>query len=222
MLPALGGCQIVEPAEKPEYLNLNCSQVLTPTACICNIHPSLKGSFWDNGEKEHQAYQRTLSLSDDEFEGLKELVSQLFGTHKLDLDGRFVEISDALMCCKKYIYKLPAAKILSIALEDNLQNTFLDDSAYGLNADCFTEKQLGGDFIGYDILGYDNDSFHSYLCNGLNSEISGRYSLETNDIGLIENSYPHVKEFAEFIYNKGEPVFWLPFAVYDHTKLLNP
>jgi hypothetical protein len=37
-----------------------------------------------------------------------------------------------------------------------------------------------------------------------------------DDFGIIKNQYEEVIKFVEHIGDKGEPVDWLPFAIYGH------
>jgi len=210
------GYYIVEPMPTPEYLNIKCKQVITVTNCICNIHPSLTGTFYVDCEKQQQEYKSSLRLEDDVFTELKENVLLLDNEHKLDVDSRFIELSDALLFCKKYLYNLSNIKVISIALEDIYKEIFIQDAGENLNCNLLIHKKCDGNFLGYDILGWDWSAFHSYLCNSLNEDISEKYSLEINDNGLISNLYFQVKDFSEFIDGKGEPVIWLPYSVYEH------
>jgi hypothetical protein len=70
--------------------------------------------------------------------------------------------------------------------------------------------------FGYEILGWDNGGFHSYLCNGFEKNISREYELAINEFGVIQNSYTMVKEFAKYLADKGgEPLIWLPFSIFE-------
>lgn len=211
------GYYIVEPVVKPEYVHLECKKILTVSTCICNQHPSLYGTFWDNHLDEQMEYQKLLKLSDKEFEDMKETVSYLFCEHKLDHDSRFAELLDALNFYHKYLHYVPLLQIVSITLEDAYRDRFLDEIKDSNNIPFpLKEKPAGGILLGYDILGWDYGSFHTYLCNSLEKDILEKYPLEVNELGFIQNPYMQVKKFAEYIAGKGEPVLWLPFAVNQH------
>ena len=210
------GYYIVEPMPTPEYLDLRCKQIITVTECICNVHPSLIGCYWLNQEKRQSEYKKLLGLSDETFTELKETVMHLYEEHKLDVDSRFNELPNALLFCKKYLSNQPNMRVISIALEDTYKDVFIEDAGENLNVAILCEQKNDGKLLGYDILGWDWSSFHSYLCNGLNKDISDKYPLEINEFGLIQNPYSQVKEFAKCINGMGEPVLWLPFAVYSH------
>ena len=210
------GYYITEPIEKPEYISLDCKYIITASNCICDHHPSLYGSFWPNHADKQKEYQRRLGLSDKEFEALKKMVAELFNAHKLDVDSRLASRPDALNLYTNYFHSLPNAKLISIGLENSHMDDFLSDVGGTSNISAqIKESQANGHLLGYDILGWDI-GFHSYLCNGLEKDISREFSIEINEFGLIQNPYGLVKRFCEHIAGMGEDVLWLPFAVYEH------
>lgn len=211
------GNYIVEPVDKPKYLCMECKRILTVSTCICNQYPSLYGSFWDNHINEQIEYQKLLQLSDKEFESMKETVSFLFQEHKLDHDSRFAKFTDAKNFYSNYLYHLPSLQIVSISLEDAYRDSFLDEIK-DMNNIPFPLKTnpVDGILLGYDILGWDYGSFHTYLCNSLDKTISEKFHYSVNELGLIQNPYMQVRKFAEYIADMGEPVLWLPFAVHQH------
>ena len=220
------GYYITKPASKPEYISLKCSHILTVSDCICSLHPNLKATFWQNKEyeEERRDYQKLLGISDVEFNNLKVEVSGIFADYHLDVGSRFTMLSEALHFREKYLRSLNL-KVISIALEDEfkdiLRDFIIEDRCMNnIEADLIlVNQEAGGELIGYDILGWDTSGFHSYLCNGLDKDILEKYDLSVNNVGLIQNDYEDVKIFAEHIKDKGEPVDWLPFSVYEHTVL---
>lgn len=211
------GYYIISPVSKSEYISLDCEQILTVSSCISNPHPLLDGSFWMNHDQDQKVYQKLLAISDNEFAELMQVVDDLYNSCRLDGDSRFLRFEDAKLFYKKYLYNMSGMRIIGIAIEDNIRKELEEEIEGWVNAASSFELQSIGDLIGYDILGWDYGGFHTYLCNSLDKEISKSYSLEVNSLGVIQNSYQQVKEFAKMIDGKGEPVLWLPFAVYDCT-----
>lgn len=211
------GYYIIEPISKPNYISLCCEDILTPSHCICNLHPLLAASFWDHHKNEQIKYQQTLRLSDEKFADMKKTVSILFNERKLDNDSRFIALSDMLSFYKNYLLRVPTLKLISIALEDIYRDCFFNEIRDTSNIFCpLNEQQFGGNLLGYDILGWDYGGFHTYLCNSLETKISAKFPLLVNKFGLIQNSYLEVKQFSEYIADMGEPVLWLPFAVWEY------
>ena len=165
---------------------------------------------------EQIVYQNKLKLSDEIFHSLKESVSALF-ENQFDIDSRFFELSDARKFVSNYLLNLTNIKIISIALEEIFMGKFCEEIENSPNKIFWAkEKQACGQLLGYDILGFDIMGFHTYLCNSLDKDISKNFMIKTNEVGLIQNPYFQVKEFSKFIAEMGEPVLWLPFAIYEH------
>jgi hypothetical protein len=215
------GYYIVEPAPKPQHCKLNCGQILTVSDCICILHPNLKGSYWDNYEDEESNYQKRLGLSDESFIDMKATVSQLVDARNLEIDSRFANLSDAISFYNKYMRHLTNLRIVSIALGDAFKDVLinaLNGVSCNLTSMVLNDVETDGNLLGYDILGWDLSSFHSYVCNSLENDISAVYPLKVDSFGIIQNQYDECIKIAEYIRGKGEPVDWLPFAMYEYPR----
>ena len=211
------GYYIVEPVPTPVYFSLKSDCIISASECICNFHPSLEGSFWLNHDEKQLEYQNKLKISDDTFKMMKAIVSDLYNGNRLDSDGRFANYTDAVDFYREYLNSLNGIKIIALALNSEFRDVLYDElGSYSNISSVLESPQLVGDFVGYEILGWDCGSFHSYLCNGFDKDISETYELVVNDFGTIQNSYAAVKEFVRCLEDKnGEPVVWLPFAIYE-------
>lgn len=213
------GYYIVEAVPKPHYISYTCEQILSISECISEVHPSLEGCFWANKQKEQKKYQSLLKLSDDEFICLKQKVGDLFNNHMLDCDSCFKNISDALEVYQKYLKNVKSARMVGISIEEAYLDLYIDE----LDDSNITSRQRSevfGSLLGYEILGWDYGSFHSYLCNGLEEDIERRCDIQINHMGLIQNCYEEVEQFVKIIEGKGEPVVWLPFAIHDCSDMM--
>lgn len=211
------GYYIVEPTPKPDYISLQCDKIISASGCICDFHPLIDGSFWLNHDEKQLEYMSKLKISEDAFNTLKNTVSDLIDKNKLDYNGRFADYVDAAEFYAEYLSNLNGLKIIAIALEGEFKDILRDEIGDSSNIlPEFELQQTIGELIGFEILGWDFGSFHSYLCNSFDKDISEAYNLMVNDFGIIQNSYAEVKKFAEFLEDKnGEPVVWLPFAVFE-------
>lgn len=215
----LFGYYLVEISSKPDWIDIDSPKILTVSKCIGTLHPLLEGCFYINQVKDHKNYQKLLKLDDTEFADLKGTVNTLYEQQKIDFDSRFQHYQDALAFYENYLYQLENIKIVALAVEEKNTDSLLNELADSTHAFLLSEDNtIEGEFIGYDILGYEFDFCHSYLCNGLDKEISQLFDLKTNELGIIQNSYTEVEAFAQHISGMGEPVLWLPFAIYDCSK----
>jgi hypothetical protein len=209
------GTYLIEPAPVPSHLGLSCERLLTATGCLCEMHPLLAETLWEG--PGGVAYQAALGLDDGAFTEMREDVSRLFDADRLDWDGRFSERTDALAFAGRHLSRRPRVQAVSLALDEADHEAFLAEVGRTLTARAFGHAHAGGEFLGYDILGWDFSGFHSYLCNSLHSLIARSHRVLFGDNGLLRHSYPQVREFADLIAGTGEPVAWFPFAVHRHS-----
>ncbi len=207
------GCYIVEPVVKPSYLTLECNKILTISSCICDMEPDLTGCFWQGHLKEKEEYRKKLNLTQKEFRLLQEYVENLFETHLLDTDGRFVAYSAAVEFYRKFLPESSDAKLLQVFLPEQDVHT-LETLGLGQNVLYPEADIVQGTFLGRDIIGYDCGWFHSYLCNGLEKDICLRHMIKINEFGLLQNDYNEVLQFVDELQGKGEPVEWMPCTLY--------
>lgn len=204
---------------KPDWIDINSPKILTVSKCLGTLHPLLEGCFYINQAKNHKNYQKSLKLDDAKFADLKKAVNTLYEQQKIDFDSRFQHYQDARTFYENYLYQLENIKIVALAVEEQNTDSLLNELADSTHAFLLPEDNvIEGELLGYDILGYEFDFCHSYLCNGLDKEISQHFTLRVNELGLIQNAYAEVDAFAHHIKEMGEPVLWLPFAIYDCSK----
>lgn len=211
------GYYIVEPVKRPTYISLEYEELLSVSPCICDMHPNLSGCFWKGHEKEKKAYQESLSMTCDEFAKMAREVSVLFQEKRMDVDCRFVSLSDAAGFYQRHLKGRINVRIVSIWTLDRYISSLLEEALWGQNAAVSLENTAGA-LIGGEILGFDYGSFHSYLCNGLEKDIREAFhALFSPQTGLLQNDFAELERFAEHIQGKGEPVDWIPVLIREHT-----
>lgn len=209
------GYYIVGPVSKPQYLSLHCDKILSVSSCIDDIYPDLSGCLWRETGDSWEKYKAKLRLSEAEFKQMMEEVSDLFANNRMDVDGRFINLADARHYYDSYIPKTLDAKIIAVLMLKEDAAQLIEEPYWGQNAVISSENLTQGKLLGGEIIGFDCGSFHSYLCNGLDKDISERYTLSVDDYGVIQNEFPQIRLFAELIQGAGEPVLWLPCLLVD-------
>lgn len=190
--------------------------ILSISQCICDIHPNLNGCLWDKHEDIKISYKAQLGLAEEKYTHLVSTVVGLFNGKRLDIDGRFINLSDAQSFYTSFLFNRADAKIIGVALMTHNIEKLIGEPHWGQNAATPRDipsaqmQLLGGEIIGFDIA-----NFHSYLCNGLDKDISERYAIVTDDYGIIQNDYSQIELFTESIQGEGEPVLWLPCMLYN-------
>jgi hypothetical protein len=72
--------------------------------------------------------------------------------------------------------------------------------------------------LGFEILGFEGDSFHSWLCNGLERDAADNLGIRPNDAGFISSPADAIR-VAEYCNRDdvgSEPVLWLPWLAVEY------
>jgi len=200
------GYYICEPVATPDFLNGVSGQIYSVSPCIGEQHPNLSGCFWQGYEKEKEEYRRRWKLDDEAFQQLFLDVSDLFERRLVDTDGRFLCLADARHVYERY-FADGSCLLLGISLAEQYLPVLQEE------LELIGAELPMGQSIGCDILGWDISSFHTFLCNSLQTDVQGDETIFFNIYGLIENSYPIVEQYAASITEMGEPVDWLPYEI---------
>ena len=186
------GYYICERVAAPNVLHGFSKQIYSVSSCIGEQHPNLHGCFWQGYEKKKEEYRKRWKLDDEAFHQLRLDVSNLFERKLLDVDGRFLCLSDVLHVYERY-FADGSCLLLGISLaEQYLPMIQKEVKLIG------TELPVGRN-IGCDILGWDICSFHTFLCNSLQTDVQGDEEISFNIYGLVENSYSIVEQYATSI-----------------------
>lgn len=200
------GYYICEIIDTPEYLQDIGKQILSVSGCIGEQHPKCESFMgrWRKGER--QKYQNFLKMNDEQYKDFSDAANYLFDLRQMDVDGKFLRISDAQDFRRKFFSRIDC-RIVSISTTPEyfevLAQELKDSNSHALMSGK-TDNSL---WIGNDILGWDIAGFHSFLCNSLHIGLS---EAKFNDIGLLANDFCDVISYAEQIKGLGEPVEWIP------------
>lgn len=203
------GYYICEIIDTPDWLHEVSKQVLSVSGCIGEQHPKRKCFMGGWRKKQSREYQNFLKLEDVQYKKFSDAANHLFSLKQIDVDGRFLQLSDAQYFHKTYCSAMNS-RVVSVSTTPKyfeiLTRELNGSNSHGLmsgNAD-------NGLLIGSDILGWDISGFHSFLCNSLQIDLSG---VKFNDLGLLQNDFHDVISYAEQIKGSGEPVEWIPCRI---------
>lgn len=203
------GYYICEIKAIPEWLQGISRQMLSVSGCLGEQHPRWECFLggWIKGELRE--YQERLQLNKEQYREFSETANCLFNARRLDVDSRFLKLSDAQDFYKKFCQALPC-RVISISTTreyfEILAKELKGSNSYGLmNGENDSSPCLGSDILGWDISG-----FHSFLCNSLQKDLP---DARFNDMGLLDHEFHEVINFAHQIQGKGEPVEWIPCRV---------
>lgn len=203
------GYYICETVDTPQYLHAISSRILSVSSCIGEIHPKWECYLggWIKGEE--QAYRNRLHMDEAQYSAFLKDVNALFDAHRIDLDGRFPYLSDAQRFYTTYFANIPC-ELVCVSTTDAFFGTLTEEfTGSRIHAAVHGEadKSL---LLGYDLLGWDMQYFHSFLCNSLHKSLP---TAKFNALGLLGNDFEEVKDFARQIEGLGEPVIWIPCRI---------
>ena len=176
-----------------------------------DIHPNLTYCYFSNNrKKERNEYLKKWNINENKAIMLQNAIHNMF-ENRLAIDGRFLALEDAKKICANY-YDANKCAVVSVSTTEEYYKKMTDElseHSNGIN-DFFSGVLDENELLGYDILGWDIDGFHTFLCNSLHEEIE---MLRFNKYCLLENDFEIVQDFAKQIQGKGEPVEWIPCRI---------
>lgn len=207
------GYYICEIVNTPDWLDGIGDKMISVSECLGKNHPVLSEFFGKSNlvsnrdfEKKRADYRSRSALSKKLFDQLYKETEQLFDSG-LSADGRFLNLIDAKHFYDKYFSEINC-KIVSVSVPDECFAALKNEMA----PNDLSSEDDNYPFIGCDILGWDHGGFHTFLCNSLHKDLS---AARFNNLGLLENPFDEVTEFAREIQGKGEPVIWIPCKIGD-------
>ena len=196
----------------PSYICLPVDKLLSVSSCISVNHPPM----YPNKRADHKfmkQYRDMMDISQERLNELLQYTDALLGKKQITLDGCFLHEADAKHA-RAYLSSKRDIKVIGISIDEKYLSLLRDVGEFE-NMIVPDYEDTDGMFLGYEILGYEMGSFHSYLCNNLEKTLREKFTVEFTSCGLIKNSIREIEFFCNYIRNMGEPVRWIPVAVYD-------
>ncbi|MEZ5015461.1 MAG: hypothetical protein R2800_00260 [Flavipsychrobacter sp.] len=223
----IGGYYLVEGTSLHDYMNSSVlpNKIWSVSNCICNIHPNLSALSWSScSDEDRLAYKQKLSLTKEEFQLLQEETDNLFNDKKVGWVEMFTDREASISFAKKHLTNIENIKLLMIATSAEYRNRFLqqaktEEANTGVHH-CLQKGNMvenNDNFKGFDILGFELGSFHSFICNSLETEFTTKLYITLNENGLI-NSYTDAQKANDYMldpYYTKEHILWMPWAVYE-------
>lgn len=207
------GYYICEKVPPLRFMKNFSQEIISVSNCIGELHPNWQNFAGAYGVRKafRASYRNKLKLTEGEFEEFLTDFGDYISAKKLDTSSRFVFLSDAKYFREKYFANIECG-IVGVSTDENSFNALKSDVEDTMGYCCLNGEPDTNNSIGYDILGWDYGSFHSYLCNALQEEFP---SLKINEIGLISNTFEETAEFARYLckHELGEPVEWIPVSI---------
>ena len=197
------------------------------STCVSDSYPDEKYLTWVRTSPERdEELRRTLGLSPEALVGLKAEVTDLFDRGLIRWPNVFASVAAARDFHGRWLNNLDQVRLLGISLKKEHVAEFENDVA-GLSnpgdgvLGLLTEDvpPVGGELWGFEVLGSEFGTFHTYLCHGLETELMDVVKVRFNDRGLIEE-WAGAEAASEWINRDGvgaEPVPWYPWRIDAYT-----
>lgn len=222
-----GGYFLAIPAPPSEFMNADLlpDKFLTASGCLVALAPDTWGIAWtgDPMESRREAAAR-FGINE---QGLRELI--VWSTAALD-SGRlgwpnvFLDVETALDFRTRFLPAGTDIIVFGIALPADLRDAFLEATRPGpqegtpgvvMALEANARQDERGVRLGFDVLGWDWGGFHSYICNGLETEFQRALGVTPNAHGFFatEQEARRCAEHAGLENTGAEPALWLPWKV---------
>lgn len=227
-----GGYFIVERARRTSYMNgdLIPESFVTASDCLVRFVPdawSFEGaSDLQLADRQEKAARFGLTVS--ALESFSAWCASALDRGELGWLHVFLHLDDALRVKRDFFPRVNNLVVIGLALAGDLVSAFLEDLgaeaesvAPGIVAAIRGGKAPSpeGQQLGYDVLGWDLGGFHSYLCNGLETEFAGSLGIRPNACGLFDRleDARRCADHCNAEATAAEPALWMPWhvAMYD-------
>jgi hypothetical protein len=223
----LGGYFLVESSPCKSWMNnsLIPQKFYSLSTCICSHHPDLSILTWVNDSEDREQYRRKLKLTIEEFKLLQSQADRWFDQNRYGWGGVFLDLNLAREFAADYLSNIQNIKLLAIAATAKYRDLYLQEE---LSSNNFQEGvcnalrsnqtiNINHNFLGYEVLGNDYGGFHSFVCNGLETNFAHELNIKFNQHGLIEQ-YDQAIQGSDYANRPDlgtEPVLWIPWAIIE-------
>lgn len=222
----LGGYYLIKPIERPEYMDKNIipDSIFSASSCICDFYPEMT-QVWTDSKKIKNRYISELNFTKSTFDQMEKWIDEEFNRKEFGFPHVFNSVGSAKNFYRKFFLHIPDMKLIGIGLPEEFVEEFQEefdvpDYFYGVEFNIQNNKCLAsdGNILGYEILGYEYGSFHSYLCNSLYKDYSQVFPFKLNQNGFIKTLEEaiHLSQFTNDELD-AEPVLWLPWIVKEYS-----
>ena len=228
---ACGGYFLTVPTRRPQHL----SSTLLPAAivslsdCICDFIPSAWAVEWADFSREERLYSASkFGLSEGQLDEVIAWTTRRIGQRQLGWPSTFFSLETARDFAGRFLLAGQGLAVYGIAMHENDLERFLSEEVppsgqatpgvFEAVGSGMTPAP-GGKVLGWEVLGYEDGWFHSWLCNGLEVEVAEELNVRPNDRGFISCSAEAaiVAEYCGREEVGAEPAFWAAWQVREYS-----
>lgn len=220
-----GGYMILLPAQREEWMDqeLLPRTLISASGCICETIPDVWAlSTSKESWKERKQIAAPFGVPARKVRRLISWVTTEWGENRLIWPDRFCSADSASEFAGMFIPDPSELVLLGIGLRDGRVEDFLSgvceqDMGWTEVPGWLREHHrmdANGNALGFEVLGFEPDVFHSWVCNGLEKSAGRELGIVLNEYGLIPREDEAEKIAALCDADDGtEPVWWDPWLL---------
>lgn len=176
------GTYILSPVRRASYMDkeLLPEKIVSISDCICEFHPNIN-ILWGGSHLNKQNYSNKLHLSKDSFDEMEKWVLNQFEKNMFLYPNIFTTVNLARDFSKAFLNDLDERMIIEIGLPKSFIGEFLEDvdtysksdkDRLGIEKLLLTKTPIDveANLLGFEVVGFEEGKFHSYICNGLEKD----------------------------------------------------
>jgi hypothetical protein len=226
-----GGYVLLSPADRPSWMDASLVPpiVVSASGCICKTVPDI----WAYDGADDQSLRSrveaagSLGVPKDVFRKVVKWCNAAFFKKLIAWPHVFVTVDTAYEFVHKFVRGETGLRIVGLGIHKDHAREFLDEAletdpsevnlAYILRQDRGLAD--GGHVLGFEVLGFDRNDFHSWLCNGLEGEVAAALGVKPGPHGPIvsEHAAESVAKYCNREDLETEPVYWHPWALLNYS-----
>jgi hypothetical protein len=226
-----GGYFVARRTRRTSHMNpaLLPERILTASACLVGLVPDTWALGWTHeGNEERRKAAVQFGLTDEALQGITTWATAAFDKGRMGFPNVLLKLEAALELRRMFLPE--DAVVFGIGLPQDLRASFMEYARVpdgmgvpgvvrAVEADA--SPAANGQPLGYDVLGWDVGSFHSYVCNGLESQFQSTFGVVPNAHGFYDSEEDARKCAAHANLDKtgAEPGLWLPWFVHAYAGL---
>ncbi len=228
-----GGYFLARPAKRSVHMNAGLlpETLFTATDCIVDLVPNTWSIEWtQDTQAARQEAAAKFGLKGSELESFTAWCTSALAGGELGWPDVFLSLDVALRVKREFLSRATSLAVIGIALPYDLVSTFLAETRVEAGQGepgVVTAVRAGrapsaeGQVLGYDVLGWDFGGFHSYICNGLETEFADVFELKPNRWGFFDqlNDARRCADHCNLETTGAVPALWMPWrvAIYDES-----
>jgi hypothetical protein len=201
------------------------SLLLTLTSCLTDLFPDSWALEWVRcSDDDRTATAARFGVPASEVQALVRTVTELYDTENLGWPNVWYNLEAARRLIRETFSKSSDIVLVGAGIPSDFVAALL----HGLTpapregpcgafqmASAGQALVSGGEVLGWEVLGFDSASCHSWLCNGVHVAAAERLGVQPGKLGLLDSEQAArevIRMMAEDP-SKAEPAAWVPTGI---------